>query len=68
MSNSRRREEIADGVGESAERVRRMLPLWLMKSSRRLGDSAGPSPTLNQYPCCCILRFMAYLSTLEEGG
>ena len=32
------------GVGESAERVRSMLPFWLMNCKRSLGVNAGPSP------------------------
>lgn len=48
MSNSRRSEEIAVGVGESAERVRRMLPSWLMNCSKRLGVNAGPRPVQGQ--------------------
>lgn len=48
MSNSRRREEMEVGVGESAERVRSMLPFWLMNCSRSLGVNAGPSPGLGK--------------------
>lgn len=44
MSNSRRREEMEVGVGESAERVRSMLPFRLMNCSRSFGVNAGPSP------------------------
>ena len=48
MSNSRRREEMEVGVGESAERVRSMLPFWLMNCSRSFGVNAGPSPGFGQ--------------------
>lgn len=44
MSNSRRREEMEVGVGEPAERVRTMLPFWLINCSRSFGVNAGPSP------------------------
>ena len=44
MSSSRRREEIADGVGESEERASRMLPSKLMKLRRFAGLSEGPRP------------------------
>ena len=36
------------GVGESAERVRSMLPFWLMNCSRSFGVKAGPSPGFGQ--------------------
>ena len=36
------------GVGESAERVRSILPFWLMNCSRSLGVNAGPSPGLGK--------------------
>ena len=48
MSTSRRREEIAVGVGASAESVSRILPFLLMNWRSRLGVSAGPSPVYNQ--------------------
>lgn len=48
MSNSRRREEMEVGVGESAERVRSMLPFRLMNCSRSFGVNAGPSPGLGK--------------------
>lgn len=48
MSNSRRREEMEVGVGESAERVRSMLPFWLMNCSSSFGVNAGPSPGSGQ--------------------
>ena len=44
MSNSRRREEIEVGVGESAESVSSILPFCLMNCSKSLGVKAGPSP------------------------
>lgn len=44
MSNSRRREERAVGIGDCPDKVRRILPLLLMNSSSFLGDNAGPSP------------------------
>jgi len=43
MSSSRRRETSEVGVGVSAERARRMLPLCFAKSRRMLGVKAGPS-------------------------
>lgn len=69
MSSSRRREESADGVGESPDKVRRILPLWLMKSSNLLGDSAGPSPF--KYVSIRLRNIGAsepYLSISEEEG
>ena len=42
MSTSRRSELMELGVGESAERPRRMFPPALMKSRRSFGVSAGP--------------------------
>ena len=48
MSNSRRREEMEVGVGESAERVRSMLPFWLRNCSSSFGVNAGPSPGFSQ--------------------
>ncbi len=56
MSNSRRREEIEVGVGESAERVRSMLPFWLMNCSRSFGVNAGPSPELGKPESSSIAR------------
>lgn len=44
MSSSRRREEIAVGVGESEERVRRILPSELMNLRRLAGLREGPRP------------------------
>lgn len=44
MSNSRRREEMALGVGKSADRVRRMLPPLFKNLRRSLGVRAGPRP------------------------
>ena len=46
MSSSSNREEMAAGVGESAERVRRMLPCSLMNLRRLLGLREGPRPGL----------------------
>ena len=48
MSNSRSRDEMEVGVGESAERGRRILPFWLMNCSRSFGVKAGPSPEFRQ--------------------
>ena len=48
MSSSRRREEMEVGVGELADRVRRMLPFWLMNCNKSFGVNAGPSPELGQ--------------------
>ena len=48
MSNSRRREEMEVGVGELADRVRSMLPFWLMNCNNSFGVNAGPSPELGQ--------------------
>ena len=48
MSNSRRREEMDVGVGESEERVRSMLPFWLINCSRSFGVNAGPNPGLGK--------------------
>ncbi len=56
MSSSRRREEMDVGVGESAERVRRMLPFWLMNCSRSFGVNAGPSPGYGQPKSSIIAR------------
>lgn len=42
MSNSRRRDEIAEGVDISLERARRIFPPALVKSSRFLGVKFGP--------------------------
>ena len=44
MSNSRRRDEMEVGVGESAERVRSMLPFCLTNCKSNFGVNAGPSP------------------------
>lgn len=38
---------MADGTGESAERVRRIFPLSLIKSRSKFGVSAGPRPLRN---------------------
>lgn len=46
MSSSRRREEMEFGVGELADRVRRMLPPLLMNWRKALGVRAGPRPFL----------------------
>ena len=44
MSNSRRREERALGVGESPESARRMFPSLLTNWRSKLGVRFGPSP------------------------
>lgn len=50
MSSSRSREEIAEGTGESAERVRSIFPLLFRKSRSRFGVSDGPRPlTVSQF-------------------
>lgn len=38
---------MVEGIGESAERQRRMLPFCLMNSRRMVGDNEGPSPDSN---------------------
>ena len=42
MSSSRRRDEMAAGVGEFAERASKMFPPAFMKSRRFLGVREGP--------------------------
>ncbi len=44
MSNSTTRELIALGVGEVADRVRRIFPSLLMNLRRTLAVNAGPRP------------------------
>ena len=44
MSSSRRREDMAAGVGELAERVKRMFPFKLMNLRRLAGLNEGPRP------------------------
>lgn len=61
MSSSRRRDEMAVGVGESPDKVRRMLPLRLMNSSRRLGDRAGPRPVQVEHFLTWVQSGQTYL-------
>jgi len=42
MSSSSRREVMAAGVGDEAERARRTFPPKLMKSRSFFGESDGP--------------------------
>lgn len=44
MSSSRRRDEIAEGVGDVEESVNRMFPCALRKSRSIFGARAGPRP------------------------
>ena len=45
MSSSKSRDEMAVGVGDSADKVRRTLPLWFTNSNKRFGERAGPRPS-----------------------
>lgn len=64
MSSSRSSDTKAEGVGWEEERVRRMFPPALMKSSRSFGVSCGPRPMENQNEQFLHDLVIWYLSTL----
>lgn len=44
MSSSRRRDEIAEGTGDSAESARSMFPSLFTNCRSKLGANEGPNP------------------------
>lgn len=58
MSSSSRRVAMAEGVGDSPERVRSIFPFWLMNCRSIFGVRAGPSPEagLAMSPSRAILK------------